>query len=87
MEACNWLVERWPTVEEVGEDWYPDSPSDLIYPCGAPTVDLPNGWYCEGGHAMALSDDPYDPRVFGRRALEILTLGKDPGDVEGHFYD
>lgn len=47
--GCGWLVEGWP--DDAPEDWYPDSPSDLIRECGAPVTELSNGWRCAGGHS------------------------------------
>jgi len=56
--TCGWMVEGYPT--DAPEGWYPDSPSDLVRPCGAEVTVLPNGWECEAGHAHQHDSEYYD---------------------------
>ena len=56
--GCHWLCEGYPP--DMPEDWYPDSPSDLVYECGAPVTDTEYGWRCEAGHSYDRRDnEPY----------------------------
>ena len=55
---CGWLCEGYPP--DAGEDWYPDSPSDLIYACQAVAHEAPWGWYCDAGHEWRRDEEFFD---------------------------
>lgn len=81
MNTCTWLVEGYPI--DAPEGWYPDSPEDLIRPCGAEVTDFDNGWRCAAGHSHFVNVEYFDDEEIAGMARRGIALPANARRIDG----